>query len=130
MYQADGTPGTALDGDHDYQENRMIVAAIDKTDLLTGIGENGKLINESSVSQNYPNPFNGTTTITVNLENSANLSMVVSNMLGQTVQTFERGNVPAGTYFFSVSGTNLEQGVYFYTVKANENTVTKKMIVR
>lgn len=130
LYQADGTPGTALDGDHDYQENRMIVAAIDKTDLLTGIGENGQLINESSVSQNYPNPFNGTTTITVNLENSANLSMVVTNMLGQTVQTFERGTVSAGTYYFAVDGINLEQGVYFYTVKANENTVTKKMIVR
>ena len=106
------------------------MAAIDKTDLLTGIGENNQLINESSVSQNYPNPFNGTTTVTVNLEKSANLSMVVTNMLGQTVQSFNRGSVQAGTYYFSVDGTSLEQGIYFYTVKANESTVTKKMIVR
>ncbi len=130
FYQADGTPGTALDGDHDYQENRMIVAAIDKTDLLTGIGENDKETNIASVSQNYPNPFNGTTTISVNLERSANLSLVVTNMLGQTVQSFERGNVPAGTFFFQVDGASLEQGIYFYTVNADNSKVTNKMIVR
>jgi hypothetical protein len=130
FYQADGTPGTALDGDHDYQENRMIVAAIDKTDLLTGIGDNENLISAASVSQNYPNPFNGTTTITVNLESNASLSMVVTNMLGQEVQSFERGSVPSGTYFFEVNGENLTEGVYFYTVKADNSSVTKKMVVR
>ena len=130
FYQADGTPGTALDGDHDYQENRMIVAAIDKSDLLTGIGDGEQLISATSVSQNYPNPFSETTTITVNLENAANLSMVVTNMLGQEVQNFERGSVQAGTYFFEVNGTNLEKGVYFYTVKADNSSVTKKMVVR
>lgn len=130
FYQADGTPGTALDGDHDYQENRMIVAAVDKTDLLTGIGDNEELISAASVSQNYPNPFSGRTTITVNLENNANLSMVVTNMLGQEVMTFERGAVQAGTYFFEVNGENLSEGVYFYTVKADNSFVTKKMVVR
>jgi hypothetical protein len=130
LYQADGTPGTALDADHDYQENRMIVAAVDKTDLLTGLGKENQLLNESSVSQNFPNPFNGTTTITVNLEKSANLSMVVTNMVGQQVQSFDRGQVSTGTYYFEVNGTNLPKGVYFYTVKADDSSITKKMIVR
>jgi hypothetical protein len=130
MYQADGLPGTALDSDHDYQENRMIVAAIDYSDLLTGLGKENQLINESSVSQNYPNPFNGTSTITVNLEKSANLSMVVTNMVGQQVMSFNRGQVAAGTYFFQVNSTNLTDGIYFYTVKADNSSVTKKMVVK
>lgn len=130
FYQADGTPGTALDGDHDYQENRMIVAAVDKTDLLTGIGDSDDLISAANVSQNYPNPFTGRTTITVNLEKDANLSMIVTNMLGQAVQTFERGAVQSGTYYFEVNGENLPDGVYFYTVKADNSSVTKKMVVR
>jgi hypothetical protein len=130
LYQADGTPGTALDADHDYQENRMIVAAIDYSDLLTGLGNENQLINESSVSQNYPNPFNSTSTITVNLEKSANLSMVVTNMVGQQVMSFNRGQVAAGTYFFQVNSTNLTDGIYFYTVKADNSSVTKKMVVK
>lgn len=132
MYQADGLPGLAATTtpDHEADENNIIVAAIDKTDLLTGLGKENQLLNESSVSQNYPNPFNGTTTITVNLEKSANLSMVVTNMVGQQVQSFNRGQVSTGTYYFEVNGTNLPKGVYFYTVKADDSTITKKMIVR
>jgi len=129
LYMADGSPGTALDGDHDYQENRMIVAALPKSDVLTGI-KNPGTITETSVSQNYPNPFSGTTTITVDLEKNATLSMEVTNLTGQQIMLKERGYVNAGTYYFQVDATDLPSGIYFYTVKANNSSVTKKMIVR
>jgi hypothetical protein len=129
MYMTDGTPGTALDSDHDYQENSIWYSAIPKEDLTTGIGEK-ELISDASVSQNYPNPFTGTSTITVNLPKSANLSMKVSNILGQQVMDLQRGYVSAGTYYFQVDGAKLQDGVYFYTVKANNSEVTRKMIVR
>lgn len=35
VYQADDEPGLALDGDHDYQENRIIVSSVPKSDLIT-----------------------------------------------------------------------------------------------
>lgn len=129
IYSADGTPGTALDSDHDYQVNSIWYAAIPKSDLTTGIGDH-TINNNASVSQNYPNPFNEKSTITVNLAKAANLSMKVSNILGQQVMDFQRGNVAAGTYYFQVDGAKLEDGVYFYTVKADNNEVTKKMIIR
>lgn len=128
LYQADGTPGLALDDDHGYQENRLIVAALPKTDVLTGI-KNPGIINEASVSQNYPNPFNGTSTVTVNLEKKAKLSLEVTNLMGQQVQLLERGQVNPGTYYFQIDGTSLPAGIYFYTVNANSSKVTKKMIV-
>jgi hypothetical protein len=129
MYQADGTPGLALDGDHDYQENRMIVAALPKTDVLTGISNPGT-ITEASVSQNFPNPFSRTSTITVNLKENANLSLEVTNLTGQQIMLKERGYVNAGTYYFQVDATDLPTGIYFYTVTANDSQVTKKMIVK
>lgn len=129
IYQADGTPGLALDEDHDYQENRIIHATIPTADLLTGIGDN-ELISSESVSQNYPNPFTGITTITVNLEESADLSLKVTNLLGQTVYETIRGEVNAGTHYFQVDGSSYESGIYFYTVKADNSSVTKKMIVQ
>lgn len=131
IYNTDGTPGYAVNTppDHDFQVNSVWYSAIPKGDLLTGIGEN-KLISDASVSQNYPNPFDGKTTITVNLPKAANLSMTVSNILGQQVMDMQRGYVSGGTYYFQVDAAKLQDGVYFYTVKADNNEVTKKMIVR
>ena len=131
IYNTDGTPGFALNTppDHEFQENAIWYSAIPKDDLLTRIGDNN-LLSTTSVSQNYPNPFDGTTTFTVNLQKAANLSMKVNNILGQQVMDMQRGNVSAGTYYFQVDGTKLQDGVYFYTVKANNSEVTKKMIVR
>jgi hypothetical protein len=129
LYMADGTPGTALDGDHDYQENRFIVAALPKSDVLTGAGEQG-IISEASVSQNYPNPFSDLTTITVNLKDNADLSMEVTSLTGQQVMIHDRGYVSAGTYYFQVDASDLATGIYFYRVKAGNSEVTRKMIVK
>jgi hypothetical protein len=129
LYQADGSPGTAIDGDHDYQENRMIVAALPKMDVLTGMS-GPDIITEASVSQNFPNPFSGISTITVNLKDKAILSLMVTNLTGQQVMIKERGYVNAGTFFFQIDASDLPSGVYFYTVKANDSQVTKKMIIK
>jgi hypothetical protein len=132
IYNTDPFPGYSLrtpTADHDPVENYIYYSAIPKADLLTGISDNN-LISSTSVSQNYPNPFDGKTTITVYLQKPANLSMVVSNTLGQQVIEIKRGNVSAGTYYFQVDGANLQDGMYFYTVKADNSEVTKKMINR
>lgn len=132
IYNTDPFPGYSLrtpTADHDPVENYIYYSAIPKNDLLTGISDNNP-ISSTSVSQNYPNPFDGKTTITVYLQKAANLSMQVSNMLGQQVIEINRGNVSAGTYYFQVDGANLQDGMYFYTVKANNSEVTKKMINR
>jgi flagellar hook assembly protein FlgD len=108
----------------------MYYSAIPKEDMLTGIKHDNNMISDESVSQNYPNPFNGVTTIKVNLTKGANLSLTVSNILGQEVMNIQRGSVSAGTHYFELDGTNLNNGVYFYTVKADDSSVTKKMVVR
>ncbi len=131
IYQADVSPGLALHTppDHPAQENRIIEATIQKSDLLTGIKGN-EIITNASVSQNYPNPFSNTSTVTVNLQKTAKLSLEVTNMIGQSIMTKNRGTVKPGTYFFQIDATNLQNGIYFYTVKANNSAVTKKMIVQ
>jgi hypothetical protein len=128
IYQADGTPGSALDDDHGYQENRYIHAALPKSDLLTGIGDS-RTMDDSFVSQNYPNPVNDYTTVTVTLEESATLGIKVMNQLGQVVYENNRGTVTAGNHFFQIDATGLTSGVYFYTVTSGTQSVTRKMIV-
>jgi type IX secretion system substrate protein len=83
----------------------------------------------ATVEQNSPNPFSANTSINVNLETQANLSLEVVNMIGQKVFEMNKGQVQSGTHTFEISAKNMKSGIYFYTVKANENTITKKMIV-
>ena len=83
----------------------------------------------SFVSQNYPNPFDNTTRIDISLERDANVSVEIYNMLGQLVNSTAQ-NLTAGTHTLTMSAENLKTGVYFYTVKAGDNAVTKKMIVK
>ncbi len=83
----------------------------------------------ANVEQNYPNPFSTSTMIEISLEKAADLSLEVVNLIGQKVMELNKGYVTAGSHDFTISAENLERGVYFYTVKAGDNTVTKKMIV-
>ena len=133
IYQADITPGIALDDEHAYQENRWTYGMLPKVELTpswTGIGvEEAELIDDSHVSQNFPNPFTGTTTVNVNLEKAAKLSLVVTNMTGQKVIEINRGQVPAQTHTFTIEADMLQAGIYFYTVTAGTSQVTRKMIV-
>jgi len=82
-----------------------------------------------SVSQNYPNPFNRNSTVMVNLEKKSNLRLVVSNILGQQIQEIKRGEVQSGTHHFIIDGSNLGSGIYFYTVFAGKESVTRKMVI-
>lgn len=129
IYNIDAGPGTALDGDHDYIENKIVYAMVPLEELLTGISEEIPGLQESQVTQNYPNPFSGISHIRVNLKSSSNLKLEVRNMLGQLVQVEDKGRVKPGTHFFEVDGEKLSKGIYFYTVLSGTQSVTKKMIL-
>ena len=130
-YMADATPGfgSGNSPDHEVQENRIIFAKMLKETLLTGISETG-LQNNMMVDQNIPNPFSTTTTVNVHLKQSANLSIEVTNMIGQKVYAMDRGKVSSGYHHFTLTADQLDAGIYFYTVTAGNNAVTKKMIVQ
>jgi hypothetical protein len=126
-YQAMTTPfDPALPVQYNYIQDFSFTEGID---WIVGIDEKGKQA-LPSVSQNFPNPFSQTSTIEVSLQNKGDLSLKVSNLLGQEVMTINKGVVAAGSYTFIVDGSKLTDGVYFYTVKVNDSEVTKKMIVR
>lgn len=87
-----------------------------------------------ALSQNYPNPFNPTTTISFNLKNSGNASLRVFNMKGQVVRTLQNGSLGAGHHHIvwdgkDDSGRNSSSGLYFYQLKANGYSDTRKMLL-
>jgi hypothetical protein len=88
------------------------------------VAQNGNI----TVAQNQPNPFTGTTTIQISSKTVAPVSVEVANMLGQVVYTQNAGTIN-GTMNVELNASQLEAGVYFYTVRVGADSVTKKMIV-
>ncbi len=129
LYQLDTEIGLALDDDHPVTENQMTYFTSLIDDLYVGVNENTELISRVDVAQNYPNPFNTTSVVKVKLEQKANLSLQVTSLTGQVVYEINKGGVNTGVHSITIDASNLTAGVYFYTVKAGESSVTKKMIV-
>ncbi len=99
-----------------------------ESDFVTnpGVHENNALADV----QNYPNPCKDYTKIEVNLTKAANLSVELFNMMGQKVMEINKGIGSTGINHITLNTSKLQNGVYFYTVKAGNNSITKKLIVQ
>ena len=130
IYNADVTPGLALDEDHGYQDNRTIYGKLPKSDLIIGFGQKELEVPSENVqvSQNFPNPVKSATMIKVTLESSCNLNLEVTNLLGQLVISEELGEFTAGSHDLSINLKGQEAGIYFYTVSDGKTSITKRLI--
>ncbi len=84
---------------------------------------------EFSLKQNYPNPFNPATKISFDIKNSTFASLKIFDMTGKEIKTLVNENIAAGSYEVNFNASELNSGVYFYTLKTNEFTETKKMML-
>ncbi|MBP9096281.1 MAG: T9SS type A sorting domain-containing protein [Ignavibacteria bacterium] len=99
-------------------------------DEPVNIVSNGSNIPESfQLSQNYPNPFNPETKINFKLKTSGHVILKVFDYLGRELQTLVNSKLTGGNYTYNFNGVVLPSGVYFYTLRVNNFTDTKKMIL-
>jgi len=84
---------------------------------------------EFVLDQNYPNPFNPSTIISFSVPQSSFVTLKVYDVLGNEVSTLVNETKEAGKYNISFDASGLSNGVYFYTIKANNFNSTKKMIL-
>jgi photosystem II stability/assembly factor-like uncharacterized protein len=81
------------------------------------------------LSQNYPNPFNPVTNIKYDLVNPGYVKLAVYDIMGREIETVVNQKQSAGTYIVQFDASRLASGVYFYTLRTNDFTATKKMII-
>lgn len=131
MYNADEKPGVFLDEDDQLEPttNRMIHNRIAKDDVV-GVKEiNTEVSRSLKVSDCYPNPTRGITTLTIRVENASTVSVEVFNLTGQKVLEVPTSNMTKGVNSITFDASSLNSGVYFYTVTAGSESISKKMIV-
>jgi hypothetical protein len=103
-----------------------------KTGTSTSV-EKDEVVSSYTLGQNYPNPFNPVTKINYSLEKPGSVKLSVFNLLGQVVAVLVNEYQNAGTYNVSFdinrAGTNLTSGIYFYTLKTGDYSITRKMTI-
>jgi len=96
-----------------------------------------ELPTEFELTQNYPNPFNPSTTINytipnVEIENASSLPFVqlkIYNSIGREIATLVNEYQLPGNYSIKFDAKGLQSGVYFYQLRTNNFTKTKKMVL-
>lgn len=79
--------------------------------------------------QNYPNPFNPVTTIAFTLTEKMPVRLVLYNSLGQVVKEIYDNYAEAGKTVIDFRGDGLPSGVYYYTLYAQNQSISRKMIL-
>jgi len=77
----------------------------------------------------FPNPVRDQATISLGLAQGGNVSVEVSNTVGQIVLTRNLGMVNAGSHRFTLDAANLKAGVYFCSVIVNGARYSTKLVV-
>lgn len=83
---------------------------------------------------NHPNPANPETQINYTLQTGERVRVLIYNMKGQTIRTYEMGYQAPGSYNLlwdgrDVNGVQLASGIYFYRIEAGPQALTKRMVL-
>ncbi len=97
--------------------------------VIDGVNDKNAVVNSFNLAQNYPNPFNPSTKINYTLGQKSNVSLKVFDMLGREVANLVNGSQEAGQHNVTFNASKLASGVYVYTLKANNNITSKKMML-
>ena len=116
--------------------------------LLRQLGEFGtprevtewQIPETTSLLPNYPNPFNPETWLPYQLSESADVTLTIYDIQGRVVRDLDLGHQRAGMYHSrsraahwdgkNAQGESVASGLYFYTLKADDFTATRKMLIR
>lgn len=126
FYWSGEPPGT------DYKYKFLVGCILDSIQYgnpLSVSNEHFATIKDFSLYQNYPNPFNPRSIIQYAVSTMQFVTLTVYDLLGREVATLVNEEKPAGEYEVEFDAVNLPSGIYFYQLRADDFTETKKMVL-
>jgi len=130
LYQRDYTPGSAVSIDdasvHPFDiPNDIIYLPITKN--LVSVKEVANSVSDLAL---LPNPANENTVLRFKLEELADVTISVINMLGQEVSLISSQKAAPGVHNVDLGTSELPSGIYLVNVQAGSKTSTTKLVVR
>ena len=87
------------------------------------------MIDSFELYQNYPNPFNPSTTISYSIPEEGLVRLSIYNTLGELIKELMNEIKEPGYYNINWNAENVNSGVYFLKLEANNFVSTKKMLL-
>ncbi len=121
-----------LQGTRAYGADQQIV--INSTEQGNSVDFIPDLPARFTLEQNYPNPFNNATTIGFRISRSGDITLEISNILGQKVYSLSMPDALTGQYKIYWNGVDndnnsLPSGLYFYQLRTPERNLTRKLAI-
>lgn len=106
-----------------FAENKLITLGLpsDVNDKL--------IIDNFSLAQNFPNPFNPSTSISYTLGKKSFVSLKIYDITGKEISSLVNANQTEGKYSVNFNAAKLSSGIYFYSLKTDYFSETRKMIL-
>jgi len=108
----------------------------DLYDIITSVNDRlGDFIPEQNILyQNYPNPFNNQTIIKYQIKDAGFVFLEIYNIIGEKVITLVNKEEMSGYYSIPWDGKDalgeyVASGIYFYQLRINNFTLSRKLII-
>lgn len=110
-------------------ENRIRYMPVD---INTIVGQEEYTTETSRLTSctNFPNPFKDKTTFEFQLKQAAHIILEIRDITGKRFLNQNLGLKHAGRNVIQFENQNLESGIYFYTLKSDNESISGKMIVQ
>lgn len=82
--------------------------------------------------KHFPNPAGSSNVVNIvfTLPTNSYVSLKVFNPLGILMREVINGNLVAGDHSIPLDISNINEGVYFYTLSVNDRSETKKLTIK
>ena len=130
VYQQDFEPGDQLTGNGDADPigfNEIVYVRLDVQNF--SIETNAEEVVEVLTSELAPNPATDFAKVSYTLEQTADVSIEIFNLMGQHVRTSLDARRQAGVNAHNINVANLPTGVYLVHLTAGNSIATHKLIV-
>ncbi|MBI1929844.1 T9SS type A sorting domain-containing protein [Candidatus Poribacteria bacterium] len=122
------------------EQNEDAAGLITVKNLLRTLLEKAPVLpKQTRLLPNFPNPFNPETWMPYQLAEATNVTVTIYDAFGRAIRQFDLGRQTAGNYTGREkavywdgrdnSGQEVSSGLYFYTLKTDTLTQTRRMVI-
>jgi hypothetical protein len=129
MYQSAAEPGSNIVSTTIAQHECNIEYRKVPTSMFIPTGTGNAVTNGSQVGTMYPNPVKDNIRIPVSLVRAADVTVDIATLTGQQVLHVDMGTMTGGANLLKISTGSLSSGFYLVSIKIDNETVTRKMMV-
>jgi hypothetical protein len=112
--------------------NERFVASYFHITVDTSNGKPGVGLNDMEnvkINSVYPNPATSTVNVNLALTQSADVTVSLTNLMGQEVTSLSFPNTQAGAFELPINTSNVKAGVYMINIKTGNYTASQKLVI-